>query len=67
MGAVFSKIVLSDAYLQVENGTSKEFLKINTHKGLFRFNKLPFGVKVAPAIYETIIDTMLAGLDFSVG
>lgn len=61
---VFSKIDLSDAYLQIEvDDKSKRFLTINTHKGLFTFNRLPFGVKSAPGIFQQIMDAMLAGLD----
>ena len=46
---------------------SSKLLCISTHKGLFKFNRLAFGVKTAPAIFQQIIDTMLAGLDFSIG
>ena len=67
-GKIFSKIDLSEAYLQipVEEESSK-LLCISTHKGLFKFNRLVFGIKVAPAIFQQIIDTMLSGLDFSIG
>ena len=46
------KVNLSDAYLQipVEENSSK-LLWINTHRGLFKFKRLPFGIKVAPAIF----------------
>ncbi|CAH8430770.1 unnamed protein product [Dicrocoelium dendriticum] len=62
-GAYFAKLDLSDAYLQIEvDDASKELLAINTHRGLYQFNRLPFGVKSAPAIFQQIMDTMLAGL-----
>lgn len=62
-GRYFSQIDLTDAYLQVEvDDTSKELLTINTHKGLYRYNRLPFGVKSAPGIFQQIMDTMLAGI-----
>ena len=58
-GEKFSKLDLSDAYLQVElDEESKELLVINTHKGLFRYNGLPFGVASAPAIFQKVMDTM---------
>ncbi|EFO97163.1 hypothetical protein CRE_03461 [Caenorhabditis remanei] len=63
-GKFFSQIDLADAYLQIEvDDDSKKLLVINTHKGLFHYNKLPFGVKAAPGIFQQVMDTMLAGLD----
>ena len=45
-GIFFSKIDLNDAYLQilVEKESSK-LLCYNTRRGLFKFERLPFGVK----------------------
>ena len=43
-----------------------KLLTINTLKGLFKFNRLPFGLKVAPNLFQYIMDTMLAGLEFVV-
>ena len=58
---------MSDANLQTEVDKScKKLLMINTHKGLYNFDRLPFGVKVVPNIFQQIMDTMLARLDFSV-
>lgn len=37
-------------------------LTITTHRGLFQYNRLPFGVKSAPAIFLQTMDTMLAGI-----
>ena len=51
------------SYLQVEiDEESKEMLTINTHRGLFRYNRLPFGVKSAPGIFQQIMDAMICGL-----
>ena len=65
-GKVFSKIDLSEAYLQipVEENSSKQ-LCINTHRGLYKFDRLVFGIKVAPAIFQQVMDTMLGGFDFT--
>lgn len=66
-GKFFSKIDLSEAYLQVPvDEESSRLLCINTHKGLYKFQRLPFGIKVAPAIFQQIMDTMLGGLDFTI-
>jgi len=66
-GKIFSKIDFAEAYLQVPlDDDSKEILVINTHKGLFRFNRLPFGVASAPSIFQKTMDMMLAGLNGTV-
>ncbi|XP_003369038.1 reverse transcriptase family protein [Trichinella spiralis] len=62
-GKTFTKLDLSEAYLQVElDEESKKILVINTHKGLYYYNRLPFGVASAPAIFQQVMDTMLAGI-----
>lgn len=44
----FSKTVLSNAYLQLElDGQSRKLVTINTHRGLFQYNRLLFGVSLA--------------------
>ncbi|XP_055590803.1 uncharacterized protein K02A2.6-like [Uranotaenia lowii] len=59
----FSIIDLSDAYLQVKiDDDSKQLLTINTHRGLFRFNRLAPGVKSAPGAFQQLMNTMIAGL-----
>ena len=61
-GKYFSKLELSNAYLQLPiEEESKEFLAINTHKGLFKYNLLPFGVSPAPAIFHHCMETLLRG------
>ena len=63
-GRTFSQIDLSDAFLHVEVDEShRGLLTVNTHRGLFRYNRLPPGVKAAPGAFQQLIDTMLAGLD----
>ena len=41
---------------------SKELTTINMHKGLYQYNRLPFGVSSAPAIFQRTIDNLLQGL-----
>jgi len=51
-GKSFSKLDLSHAYLQIRlDESSKELVTINTHKGLYQYNGLPFRVLSAPAIF----------------
>lgn len=59
-GEKFSKIDLSQAYLQMEvEESSRKFLTINTHKGLYQYNRLVFGVASAPAIWQRAMDQVL--------
>ncbi|XP_062865163.1 uncharacterized protein K02A2.6-like [Trichomycterus rosablanca] len=59
-GEKFSKIDLSQAYLQIEvEESSRKFLTINTHKGLYQYNRLVFGVASAPAIWQRAMDQVL--------
>lgn len=61
---VFSHIDLADAFFQVPiDENSDHLLVINTHLGLFKYNRLNFGVKTAPATFQEIIDQMIAGLN----
>ena len=54
-GRIFTKLDLSQTYLQLPvDDDSKDLLVINTPKGLFRYNRLPYGVSVAPAINISI-------------
>ena len=66
-GKIVSKLDLLDAYLQIPlEEKCTNLLTINTHKGLFKFYRLPFGIKVAPEIFQQIMDTMLGDLNFAV-
>ncbi|KAK6726149.1 hypothetical protein RB195_004457 [Necator americanus] len=63
-GRYFSQLDLAEAYLQLEvDDVSKQLLTINTHRGLYHFNRLPFGVKPAPGIFQQCMDALIAGLD----
>ena len=54
-GVLFTKLDMSQAYLQLTvDDQAKELLTINTHKGLFAYNRLPFGVSSAPGISNTL-------------
>ena len=62
-GEKFSKIDLRSAYAQMEmTDESKPMLTLNTHRGIFRLNRLPFGIASAPAVWQRAIDTVLSGL-----
>ncbi len=62
-GEKFTKVDFSEAYLQVPlSAASQESLVINTHQGLYKFKRLPFGISSAPAIYQKVMDQMVQGL-----
>lgn len=63
---VFSKIDLSDAFLQIKlDDNAKKVMSINTHCGLFQVNRLQPGIKTAPGIFQQLMDTMLSGVEGS--
>ncbi|XP_014678930.1 PREDICTED: uncharacterized protein K02A2.6-like [Priapulus caudatus] len=65
-GQKFSKIDLTQAYHQMEmDEQSKNMLVINTHKGLFRYNRLVFGVSSAPSQWQRAIDQVLQNVPFT--
>ena len=54
-GNKFSKLDLSHAYQQVLlDNQSRTCGTINTHQGLYRYTRLPFGVASAPAVFRYI-------------
>ena len=62
-GRKYSKLDLRQAYLQLEcEDDSKELLTINTHRGLYRYNRLLYGVSSAPAIWQRTMDQILQGI-----
>lgn len=40
-------------------------LAINTHKGIYKLNRLPFVLKVALSLFHQIINTMLPEIEFA--
>eukprot|EP00731_Ephydatia_muelleri_P014717 Em0008g437a len=61
-GEKFSKIDLSSAYQQIVlDEQSRPYTTINTHKGLFMYNRLTFGIASAPAIFQRTMETILQG------
>ena len=62
-GTSFTKIDLAHAYQQLPvEESSRQFLTINTHKGLFTYNRLAFGVASAPSIYQKTMEQIVQGL-----
>ena len=62
-GETFSKLDMSQAYLQLKlDEGSRDYVTINTHKGLFRYTRLPYGLSVAPSIFQRTLECVLAGI-----
>lgn len=62
-GESFTKLDLAHAYQQIPlTDDSKRYTAINTHKGLFQYNRLPFGVASAPAVFQRTMDSILQAL-----
>ena len=59
-GKCFSKLDMSQAYMQLSlDDQSKDLTTINTHRGLFRYNRLCFGIASAPGIFQRTIESVL--------
>ena len=62
-GKLFSKLDLAHGYQQIPLAEeSKKFVVINTHKGLYRYNRLPFGISSATAIFQRMMEGILQGI-----
>ena len=62
-GKWFTKLDLAQAYTQLElDEESRQYVAINTHRGLYRYLWLPFGIASAPAIFQQSMDTILQGI-----
>ena len=62
-GKVFTQLDLSQAYQQLLlEEESKQYVVINTQRGLFRYNRLPFGVSSAPGIFQRAMESLLQGI-----
>ena len=59
-GKAFTKLDLSQAYQQVPLAEeSRKYVVINTHRGLFQYHRLPFGVSSAPGVFQRVMENLL--------
>ena len=62
-GEKCSKIDLKKAYLQMEvHLDDREYLTLNTHRGLFRCTRLLYGIASALAIWQREMEKILGGI-----
>ena len=63
-GKQFSKLDLSHAYQQIPlEVESRKYVVINTHRGLFQYTRLPFGISSATGIFQRVMESLLQGID----
>lgn len=58
----FTKLDLSQAYNQILLDDSKELTVVNTHKGLFKYNRLVYGLSSSPGIFQRIMVKLLENI-----
>ena len=62
-GRYFMRLDLSDAYLQVPlDEESQKLTTINTHKDIFMYTRLCFGIASSPGVFQRIIDQLIQGI-----
>ena len=62
-GQTFTTIDLKQAYQQMKlDPQSRKYLVINTHRGLFRYTRLPYGVSSAPGLFQKAMEQLLRGI-----
>lgn len=61
---LFCTLDITQAYLNMVMDEESAMLQtLSTHKGTYRVNRLMFGVKVAPSLWQKFMDKLLQGLE----
>jgi len=61
-GKKFTKLDLSQTYQQLSlHPDSRNYAVINTHKGLYQYTRLPYGISSAPGIFQKEMDNSYQG------
>ena len=45
------------------NPENQHYLTVNTHKGLYAYQRLTYGIASAPALFQSTMDQILQGMD----
>ena len=62
-GKSFTKLDMSQAYQQIQlDEEAQKYVVVNTHQGLFKYKRLPFGVASAPGIFQRVMENLLKGI-----
>lgn len=60
----FTRLDVKDAFHQIElEETSRSITTFITHRGMYRYKRLMFGISCAPEQYQKIMGQLLAGCD----
>ena len=63
-GKFFARLDLSHAYNQLKlDEKSRVYTTINTHRGLFQYTRLCFGINAAASIFQRHNETLLKGIN----
>lgn len=55
---------LPHAYNHMElDPESQKYVVLNTHRGLYKYKQLPFGIASAPAQFQRAMDQVLQGME----
>ena len=64
--SVFSTLDMLSGFYQIPmDPPDRDKTALITKQGLYRFTRMPFGLKNAPATYQRVMETVLAGLPFA--
>ena len=62
-GKIFTTLDMTHAYHQlVLDSESQKYVVVNTHRGLYQYKRLPFGIASAPSQFQRIMDQILQGM-----
>lgn len=57
---MYTALDMSHDYQQIVlDEDSKQYVTANTHKGLYKYNWLPFGVPPTPAIFQRTLELLI--------
>ena len=61
---MLSKPGFAQAYNQmVIDESSRELLTLDTHRGLYQYTRLPYGIKTAPSLWQRAVENVLSGIE----
>ena len=64
-GEKFTKLDMSQAYQQLQlDDESKQYSTINTHKGLFQYTRLPYGISSALGMFQRNMENLLQNIPY---